>query len=246
VLSGDSDEIIAEARIFLKRKSFAAYCDAVLLPAVQLARIDLNQGAISASQQVNVRSAIVRVIDALGSETRKQSRWHRRVSVLDNSSLGYLLRQQRVDASGRWQGPLAVAPGSMVLCVGLGSTGDDLVTEIFVRILRDLSIDGRHATVEDIEAFQAEPPPEATPNSVSMVYIVSAAPARDRDHCDSMAAQMRRWFPEAGIIAVLLPQLLTVSQPVALSPDVNQVANSFEEAAQHAIARFPSAVPSSR
>jgi predicted PurR-regulated permease PerM len=246
VLSGDSDEIIAEARIFLKRKSFAAYCDAVLLPAVQLARIDLNQGSISPSQQVKVRSAIVRVIDALGSETRKRSGWHRRVSVLDDSSLGQLLRQQRVDASGRWQGPLAVAPGSIVLCVGLGSTGDDLVTEIFVRILRDLSIDGRHVTIEDIDAFQAEPPPEATPNSVSMVYIVSAAPARDRDGCNSMATQMRHRFPEACIIAVLLPELLTASQPVALSPDVNQVANSFEEAAQHAIARFPSAVLSSR
>jgi predicted PurR-regulated permease PerM len=246
VLSGDSDEIIAEARIFLKRKSFAAYCDAVLLPALQLARIDLNQGAISAVQQVKVRSAIVRVIDALGSETRKRSRWHRRVSVLDDSSLGHLLRQQRVDSSGRWQGPLAVAPGSIVLCVGLGSAGDDLVTEIFVRILRDLSIDGRHVTVEEIEAIQAEPPPEATPDSVSMVYIVSAAPARDRERCDSMAMEMRRRFPTACIIAVLLPQLLTPSEPVAVSPDVNQLANSFEEAAQHAIARFPNAVPSSR
>jgi hypothetical protein len=242
VLSGDSDEIIAEARIFLKRKSFAAYCDAVLLPAVQLARIDLNQGAISPSQQVKVRSAIVRVIDALGSETRKRSGWNRHVSVLDNSSLGYLLRQQRMDTSGRWQGPLAVAPGSIVLCMGLGATGDDLVTEIFVRILRDLSIDARHVTLEDIDAFQAEPPPEATPNSVSMVYIVSAAPARDRpDRCDSMAMEMRHRLPEACIIAVLLPQLLTASEPAELSADVDQSANSFEEAAQHAIARFPSA-----
>jgi predicted PurR-regulated permease PerM len=245
-LSGDSDEIIADARIFLKRKSFAAYCDAVLLPAQQLAHIDKNQGTISPGQQVKVRSAIVRVIDALGGETRKQSRWHRRVSVLDDSNLGDLLRQHRVEASGRWQGPLAVAPGSIVLCVGLGSTGDDLVTEIFVRILRDLSIDGRHSTVEDIDAFQAEPPPEATPNSVSMVYIVSAAPAKDRDRCDSMAMEMRRRLPEACIIAVLLPELLTVSQPVTVSSNVNQVANSFEEAAQHAIAQFPRAVLSTQ
>ena len=246
VLSGDSDEVIAEARIFLKRKSFAAYCDAVLLPALQLARIDLNHGAISPSQQVKVRSAIVRVIDALGSETRKRSRWKRRVSVLDDSSLGHLLRQQRMDASGRWQGPLAVAPGSVVVCVGLGSTGDDLVTEIFVRILRDLGIDGRHLTIEEIEAFQAAPPPEATPNSVSMVYIVSATPAKDHDRCDSVAMEMRRRFPETCIIAILLRELLTASEPVAVSPDIDQLANSFEEAAQHAIARFPSAVLSAQ
>jgi hypothetical protein len=133
----------------------------------------------------------------------------------------------------------------VVLCVGLGSTGDDLVTEILVRILRDLSIDGRHLTIEEIEAFQANPPPEATPNSVSMVYIVSAAPTRDRELCDSVAMDMRRRFPTACIIAVLLPELLTASEPIAVSPDVNQLANSFEEAAQHAIARFPGAVQSS-
>ena len=246
VLSGDSDEIIAEARIFLKRKSFAAYCDAVLLPAIQLARIDLSQHTISPEQQVNVRSAIVRVIDALGGETRKRSRWNRRVSVLDDSSLGYILRQQRMDASGQWQGPLSVTPGSLVLCVGLGSAGDDLVTEILVRILRDLSIDGRHLTLEDIDAFRANPPPGATPNSVSMVYLVSAAPGADRDRCDSMAMELRRRFPEACIIAVLLPQLLTALEPIAVSPDVNQLVTSFEEAAQHAIARFPSAVPNSQ
>ena len=246
VLSGDSDEIITEARIFLKRKSFAAYCDVVLLPALQLARIDLNQRAISPDQQVKVRSAIVRVIDALGGEARKRSRWNRRVSVLDDSSLGYLLRQQRMDASGRWQGPLAVAPGSIVLCLGLGSTGDDLVTEILVRILRDLGIDARHVTLEDIDAFQADPPPEATPNSVSMIYIVSATASKDRDRCDSMAMAMRQRFPEACIIAVHLRELLVASEPVAVSPDVNQLVNSFEEAAQHAIARFPSAVLSSQ
>jgi hypothetical protein len=78
------------------------------------------------------------------------------------------------------------------------------------------------------------------------VYIVSAAPARDQDRCDSMAMEMRRRFPTVCIIAVLLRELLTASEPVAVSPDVNQLANSFEEAAQHAIARFPSAVLSSQ
>jgi len=246
VLSGDADEIIADARIFLKRKSFAAYCDVVLLPALQLARIDLTQGAISPGQQVKVRSAIVRVIDALGSETRQRSRWNRRVSVLEDSSLGHLLRQQRVDASGRWQGPLAVAPGSVVLCVGLGSTVDDLVTEILVRILRDLGIDARHLTMDDIEAFEAEPPPEATPNGVSMLYIVSAVPAGYRERGDSVAMEMRHRFPEACIIAVQLPELLATAEPVTVSPDVNQLASSFEEAAQHAIARFPDGTRSPR
>ncbi|MGH8160393.1 MAG: AI-2E family transporter [Rhodanobacter sp.] len=238
-LSGDSDEIIADARIFLKRKSFAAYCDTVLLPALQLARIDLAQGTISPEQQVKARGAIVRVLEALSGETHQRSRWHRHPSVLDDSNLGRFLRQQREAISGRWQGPLVVAPGSVALCVGLGSSNDDLATEILARILRDLSIDGRHLSIEEIEAFEAEPPPDATPNGVSMLYIVSTAASKERERGDAVATQMRRRFPDACIVAVLLPELLTAPEPVTASPEVNLVANSFEEAAQHAIARFP-------
>ena len=245
-LSGDADEIIADARVFLKRKSFAAYCDTVLLPALQLARIDLAQGTINPEQQVKARGAIVRVLEALSGETRRQSRWHRYPSVLDGSNLGRLLRQQREAVSGRWQGPLVVAPGSVVLCVGLGSSSDDLATEILARVLRDLNIDGRHLSIEDIEAFEAEPPPDATPNGVSMLYIVSAAASKERERVDSVAIQMRHRFPDACIVAVLLPELLAAPEPVTTSPEVNLVANSFEEAAQHAIARFPDDARSSR
>src|SRR5580698_11656269 len=53
-LSGDSDEIIARAREFLKRDTFANYCDLVLLPALHLARLDLESGAISKEQQMRV------------------------------------------------------------------------------------------------------------------------------------------------------------------------------------------------
>ncbi len=69
-LSADSDEIIARAREFLKRNSFANYCDMVLMPALHLARIDLESGAISTDQQMKVRSAIVSVIAAIGGENR--------------------------------------------------------------------------------------------------------------------------------------------------------------------------------
>ncbi|MBV8157682.1 MAG: AI-2E family transporter, partial [Dyella sp.] len=127
-LSGDASEIITEARTFLKRRPFAAYCDNVLLPALQLAGIDLRRGTIGTDQQATVRETIVAVIGALGSERQRHLHWRRRASVLDEMSIGRRLRQQREDVSGRWQGPLAVAPGSIVLCIGLGSVVDDLAT----------------------------------------------------------------------------------------------------------------------
>jgi hypothetical protein len=58
-----------------------------------------------------------------------------RDSVLDHASSGRTLRHHREQLTGRWQGPLAVPPGSVMICLGMGSTADDLAAELLVRIL---------------------------------------------------------------------------------------------------------------
>ena len=203
-LSADSAEIIASARVFLKRNSFANYCDLVLMPALHLARIDLVAGTISVDQQLKVRSAMVAVIAAIGGEKHKLPRRYRQSSVLDGSNAGRLLRQQREQVSGRWQGPLTVPAGSVMVCVGLGSIADDLATELLVRILRDQKIDARHMSLEDLGEA---PPPEAA-DAVSLVYVVSAFPSEERSRGDATADEMRRRFPRACIVSVFLPGML--------------------------------------
>ena len=202
-LSADSDEIISSARDFLKSNSFANYCDLVLLPALHLARLDLQSGAISGDQQARVRGAMVAVIAAIGGESPKASRRIRR-SVLDNSTAGRLLRQQREQVSGRWQGPLSVPAGSVIVCVSLGSMADDLAAELLVRILRDQKIDARHMSLEDLNAA---PPPNAA-EAVSIGYVVSAFPSEERRHGDEAAEKLRQRFPHACIVAVFLPGML--------------------------------------
>jgi predicted PurR-regulated permease PerM len=203
-LSADSVEIIARAREFLKRNSFANYCDLVLMPALHLARIDLESGAISTEQQLRVRGAIVSVIAAIGGENRRPPRRRLGSSVLDKSSAGRVLRQQRELTSGRWQGPLQVPAGSVMVCVGLGTMADDLATELLVRILRDQKIDARHMALEDMGA---EAPPNAA-EAVSIVYVVSAFPSEERERGSATAEEMRRRFPQACIVAVFLPGML--------------------------------------
>ncbi len=203
-LSADSNEIIASARVFLKRNSFANYCDLVLLPALHLARIDLVAGAITVDQQLKVRSAMVAVIAAIGGESHKLSRRRRQSSVLDGSTAGRLLRLQREQASGRWQGPLTVPAGSVMLCVSLGSMADDLATELLVRILRDQKIDARHVSLDDLAAA---PPPNVA-EAISIVYVVSAFPSEERDRGEATVAEMRRRLPHACIVAVYLPGML--------------------------------------
>jgi predicted PurR-regulated permease PerM len=207
-LSADSDEIIAGAREFLKRNSFANYCDLVLMPALHLARLDLEAGVISPDQQAKVRAAMVAVIAAIGGGGRRPSRRRHRDPVLANTTVGRQLRQQREQVSGRWQGPLTVPPGSVMVCVGLGSMADDLATELLVRILREQKIDARHMSLEDLAAA---PPPNAA-EAVSLVYIVSAFPSEERERSDSTAEEIRSRFPQACIVAVLLPGLLLQPQ----------------------------------
>jgi predicted PurR-regulated permease PerM len=203
-LSADSDELIASAREFLKRDSFANYCDLVLLPALHLARLDLMSGAINNEQQVRVRTALVAVIAAIGGEHRRPSRRRLRSSVLDKSTAGRLLRQQREQISGRWQGPLAVPAGSVIVCVSLGSMADDLAAELLVRILREQKVDARHMSIEDLAAA---PPPNAA-EAVSIVYVVSAFPSEERSRGEATAEKLRQQFSSACIVAVFLPGML--------------------------------------
>jgi predicted PurR-regulated permease PerM len=228
-LSADSAEIIAGARVFLKRNTFADYCDLVLLPALHLARIDLSAGAINAEQLAKVRGAMVAVIAAIGGEGRGLRRRSRQSSVLDSSNAGLVLRRQREQISGRWQGPLVVPAGSVMLCVGLGSMADDLATELLVRILREQKIDARHMSLEDMAAV---PPPNAA-DAVAIVYVVSAFPSEERGRGEAAAEELRRRFPHACIVAVFLPGMLLQPEPASSSlRGADKAASSLSHAVQ--------------
>jgi predicted PurR-regulated permease PerM len=227
-LSADSEEIIAAARTFLKRNSFANYCDLVLMPALHLARIDVIEGTISVEQQSKVRDTVVAVVAAIGGESRKPPR-RPQSSVLDDSTAGRQLRRQREQVSGRWQGPLAVPAGSVMVCVSLGSMADDLATELLVRILRDQKIDARHVSLEDLERT----PPLNAAEAVSVVYVVSAFPSDERSRAEATIEAMRRRTPRACIVAVLLPGMLRQPESApAGAPGADKSASSLGEALQ--------------
>jgi predicted PurR-regulated permease PerM len=229
-LSADSDELIANARAFLKHDSLVAYSDFVLLPAMRLAAFDLQRGTITRDQQMKVRHTIVSVISAISGGRRSFTRRRHAMSMLDQMTAGQQLRQQREQLIGRWQGPLTVPPGSMMLCVSMGSFGDDLATELLVRVLRDKKLDARHLSTEDLK--QA-PPPEAVPGSVSMVFLVNAAPGEEREAATAAAAQIRDRFANALLVDVCLPGLvLQQGSSIDTIATADKSATSLAEALQ--------------
>lgn len=221
-LSGDSHEIIREAGAFLKRSSLTAYCDLVLIPALHLARLDADVGATNELQAANIRRVVVAVISALSnSGGLKLPKRRYGGSVLEDVNVGQWLRQQRELVSGRWQGPLGVQPGSVVLCIGLGSQEDDLVAELFARILLGKKLDARHFSPTDLNLGL---PAGANPDGVSLVYLMSAFPSAERARADSLEAAIRSTLPHAHVIRVFGPGV--AERPHTHYPDTSTVTAS--------------------
>lgn len=229
-LSSDSREIIDSARDFLKRNSFASYCDVVLMPALSMARMDLDAGAISAQQLTKVREVIVSVVTGIGGRTRRF--WYRppRSSILEETNIGRTLRLERERIAGPYQGPLAVPPGSVMLCVGLGSVPDDLATELLVRALRDQKIDARHISIAELDA---PTPSGASVDGVSMAFVVSAFPGAERDQGEKVATLIRQRLPAVRIVSVFLHGLaLQTATSIDSIRGADKAATSFGHAVQ--------------
>jgi predicted PurR-regulated permease PerM len=202
-LSGDSQEIIANARTFLKVNSFAVYCDRVLLPAMHLGLLDYELGAISQEQQGRIRQLIVTVVATIGGNPEKPAR-RPASSVLENTNPGRALRQQREKLAGPYQGPVQVPRGSVTVCLAMGSDTDDLASELLARILRGESLDARHFSVSDLDVGV---PADATPGAVAIVCLVSAFPSVERDQSVNAAERVRKLLPGALLVNVFLPGL---------------------------------------
>lgn len=197
-LSGDAGSVIQRARTILKSKPFAAYCDSVLMPAMHLARLDFTSGSITRAEQVRFRSAVAEVIEALSGPRRW---WSQRqpISLLADVNLGRQLRDRRELLSGQ-RGSVEVPSGSLVLCVGVDSTFNELAAEILVRVLGD-GLVGRHLLVEDLgnPALRG-----VNPESVAAVCLVSLQPCKEQERLESLAGDIRLHMPGAKIVALIL------------------------------------------
>lgn len=227
-LSADPHEIIANARAFLKNDSLAAYCDRVMIPALHLARLDAEAGATTEDQQLKIRRVIVDVAGALSGNSLKLLQRRHRGAVLEEVNPGRWLRQQREQLTGKWQGPLGVLRGSIVICMALGSPADELATELLVRLLRGERIDARHFSPAEIDAGL---PPGADPDGVAIVFLVSAFPSPERERADSISQQLHELLPQANLMRVFCPGMGALSKS-SENGNAEPTAGSLGEAVQ--------------
>ena len=222
-LSGDVVEILSDARAFLKRKSLAAYCDKVIIPAFEMGREDFAQGLVNAEQQSAAQYVILQFFAEL-EHAPKPAR--PRSAVLD-SDIGMTLRKARQVVEGRTQGPLDVPAGSMVMCVSMAGDETRLTAELLVRVLRMEKWDARHITIQEV----AQIPDDAHFNSVGTLFVIgNTTDQADPKEATLLADTLQRVL-QAQLV-LMLPWMGARSAPA--DPISNErphlTAYSFEEA----------------
>lgn len=224
VLAGEADELTKDARAYVRRYSFARYCDHVLLPGLRMAVSDLGTGAIDKAQEARMRAVIANIADTVASASESGARGRRKQVALLDANIGAHLRQMREARFGRWQGSLDVPLGSIVLCAGLPSERDEFLTELLVRALREGDVDARSLVV----GVPSERPEGSTPELVSTVFITY--PRQDNfEAWRAAVAELRAELPEALMVTVLLPYDEQLPKRALVEAYVDMILRSFEE-----------------
>jgi hypothetical protein len=226
ILAGDIAAIIHDGQAYLERSSFARYCDHILLPGIVLAASDNLSGKVDKDKQAQLRAAFADVAATLTPESGSapKSRRRRSVSLLD-AGIGAHLRQLREARLGRWQGELDVPAHSVVLCVGLASERDDLMSELLVRALREADIDARSFS---IIGDSPNPGPDKA-DLVSTVFINYPTEAMLEKWLVAVA-NLRAGLPEAVLVTIRLPLVDAVPSASLVEKHVDMVLRTFEEA----------------
>jgi predicted PurR-regulated permease PerM len=228
-LVGDTNAIISDARAYLRNCSFARYCDQILLPGLSLSAADNRNGNIDQAQEARVRAAIADVAATLTPVSSAPARRQRRrdVSLLDGH-VGAHLRRMREARLGQWQGSLDVPSHSIVLCCGLTSDRDDLLTELLVRALREVGVDARSVRVGSEDAPGEDTPGIEKASLVSSVFLAYPTDATV-EAWRKAAIELRVALPDALFVTIRLPFDERAAHPAGVEDYVDMILRSYEE-----------------
>lgn len=225
MLLGESDAVVRDAMAYLRKFSFASYCDHVLLPGLALGVDEYDSGRIAKAQQDNFRSTIASLADKLipapGGPLKRQ---RRRSGAVFDANVGAHLRHMRQLHLGQWQGSLDVPARSIVLCMGLPSERDQLLTELFVLALRDVEVDARSAMPGERPA-DTDP---ARPDLVATVFLTYPL-AEALDQWLAVVRELRERLPKALLVTIRLLHEGDDAKQAALEANVDMLLHSFEE-----------------
>lgn len=233
-LAGDTQDVLDDARAYVRRNGLARYCDDMLLPAFALGAADMRAGRIDRRQDAGLRALLVNLVESL----RGRGRSRRRPSIVEASMGAQLrtLREARLAPGQRLPDPAA---RSIVLCAGLATERDELLTELLVRALRDAHLDARSVSLDS-------PREQALDNEELVSIVLLTCPADEAfEEWRQRCKRLRACLPRAMFAAVRPPEGVHATMPAEseMRPDVDLVLHSFSEAVTFASGQRPSNEP---
>jgi len=224
ILLGESEAVIRDALAYLRKFSFASYCDHVLLPGLALGVDEYDSGKIEKRQLYNIRSTLAALAETLIPAQGAPLKRPRRRAVMLDANVGAHLRHVRQMHLGRWQGSLDVPERSIVLCVGLPTERDELLNELFVLALREHGVDARSVTPEENQ----ENPDPAKGDLVATVFI--AYPLQESlEQWQALARDLRANLPKALFVTIRLLSEGEDAKQTIVESSVDMVLHSFED-----------------
>jgi hypothetical protein len=228
VFSGELRELEEDGRNYLRRRSFASYCDHLLLPAAALAADDYRAKRIGERQLQALRLTLVGLVESLtvakasGGGARRP-----RAATIVEANLGAHLRQMREARLGRWQGPLEGPSAPIVLCASLASERDEFEAELLVRALTEAGVDARSVTLP-----HQPDPQEAESGVAERITTVFASYPEDAtlEQWRSACRELRSHLPRAVLATVRLPLDVGGPEEKTIQGEVDLVLRSFAEA----------------
>jgi hypothetical protein len=112
----------------------------------------------------------------------------------------------------------------------LGSPADTIAAELLVRALRERGLDGRHVSIEDLDAESR--PPGADPAAIAIAYLVSAFPSAERARSEQTKDRLRQHLPNARVVSVFLPGILIQKELSPYVGNADHAVNSFVDAVE--------------
>ncbi|WP_347557599.1 AI-2E family transporter [Robbsia sp. KACC 23696] len=231
-LSNDAIEISRDARSYIRKRSLVAYCDKVLIPALMLAKADVDRGTIGEAERSAVGNSILVVLEDITADSKRRRRRLPKVSLADGASLGQILRSRREAVLGKMQGPISGPPRSLILVVPAHALYDSLMAEILVRVLRARDLDARHITPEEFMS----PPPNANPALVGACFLVYSPADADTDsHAEGLTNTIAARLPHAARAAVRIADPFAEDSKPAQAEASEKLLVSFSEALEFAL-----------
>lgn len=225
VLAGSSTAIIDHARTYLRRHSFARYCDHVLLPGLSLANADRALGLIDQAQQDRIRGSVITLADTLAlASNGGRGTWRRRKVSLADANIGAHLRHAREARLGAFQGSLDVPLHSVVLCAGFANERDEFRNELLVLALREVCGD-----VRSIVLGQPQPEPVTDKGSLVGTAFIMYPDQTSFDEWRVLSGELREHLPDATLVTVRHHSDMNLPRQSEVAQSVDIVLQSFEE-----------------